>query len=193
MTNAPTPCTACKAVAEAAQLPDSAQKLQSSYISLAALLVPAVGMALLLWFAPKVGRFSCFANWHTWPVEFWILLLSGSIATVGGLLDWGFHRWVARCRISKKERKCELIALACGGVPLFTLMAFASASAHPGVYVVPVICIALFTTVLICYDEFIFHAKRCKALESAYHRMLVFGNGIAFLAWAHWCFSASRA
>jgi hypothetical protein len=40
---------------------------------------------------------------------------------------------------------------------------------------------------MICYDEFVFH-RRCGWFESFTHRLLTCGNGLAFLAWAHWCF-----
>ena len=39
----------------------------------------------------------------------------------------------------------------------------------------------------ISYDEFVFH-RRCGPFERVTHRLLTFGNGLAFLAWAHWCF-----
>ena len=45
----------------------------------------------------------------------------------------------------------------------------------------------IFTVVLICYDEFLFH-RRCGRFETLMHRLLTFGNGLAFLAWVHWCF-----
>ncbi|MCL1475863.1 hypothetical protein [Argonema antarcticum] len=84
------------------------------------------------------------------------------------------------------ERKYELLALA-GGVPLFILMAVASLMEKPTNFLIPVIIVVLYMTVLICYDEFLFH-RRCKPFETAMHRLLVFGNGFAWLAWAHWCF-----
>ena len=52
----------------------------------------------------------------------------------------------------------------------------------------PIIVVALFTATLICYDEFVFHRKRCGVYETLLHRLLVFGNGVAWLAWMHWCF-----
>jgi hypothetical protein len=45
---------------------------------------------------------------------------------------------------------------------------------------------------MICYDEFVFHRKRCGRYETMLHRLLVFGNGIAWLAWMHWCFVRER-
>ena len=90
--------------------------------------------------------------------------------------------------ISRKERQCELLALAGGGIPVFLMMLMASVSRQPLEWLLPVIVGVIFTSVLICYDEFIFHRKRCQKLETRLHRILVLGNGVAWLAWAHWCF-----
>jgi hypothetical protein len=160
----------------------------ASYASLVALLVPAIGFMLALVAIPKTGRFEALARISTLPWELWVIAFAGTAATLGGLADWGFHRWVARCKIGRAERRCELIALALGGAPMFLLLAFASVSNRPSQFLVPVIVLLIFTTALICYDEFVFHARRCKRLETFFHRLLVFGNGLAFLAWAHWCF-----
>ena len=71
---------------------------------------------------------------------------------------------------------------------MFVLMSLASVSRQPLAYLLPVIVVLLFTVTLICYDEFIFHRRRCRRLETLLHRALVFGNGAAWFAWAHWCF-----
>ncbi|MBL7663461.1 hypothetical protein JNK13_11980 [bacterium] len=119
-------------------------------------------------------------------VEFYIIILFGVIATIGGVCDWVFHRlYVAS---GPNEHKSHLLALGTGGVPLFVLMAWASVTPEPGKFLIPIIVILLYTTTLICYDEFQFHLKRCRPLETLFHRMLVFGNGIAFLAWLHWIY-----
>src|SRR6185295_19186634 len=112
----------------------------------------------------------------------------GCIATLAGMGDWAYHRWVAKCVVGKKERDCELLALAGGGVPMFVLMSLASVSRQPLAFLLPVLVVLLFTTALICYDEFIFHRRRCRRLETLLHRTLVFGNAAAWFAWAHWCF-----
>ena len=122
-----------------------------------------------------------------YPLEFWVMALGGSIATVGGILDWRLHRQEGIV-IGAKERQYERVALGAGGTPLFTLMAAASLSAYPQRFLLPVLLILLFTVVMICYDEFVFHRKRCGIYETVLHRMLVFGNGLAWLAWANWCF-----
>ena len=90
--------------------------------------------------------------------------------------------------MGRPEHQSELAALAGGGVPLFGLMTAASIVPRPQVLLLPVLVVVLFTTVMICYDEFVFHRKRCGAYETLLHRLLVFGNGIAWLAWMHWCF-----
>jgi Na+/glutamate symporter len=72
-------------------------------------------------------------------------------------------------------------------VPLFALMAAASVSAWPTSYLVPVLVVLIYTVVMICYDDFVFH-RRCGRFEAFTHRLLTCGNGLAFLAWAHWCF-----
>jgi hypothetical protein len=77
-------------------------------------------------------------------------------------------------------------------VPLFVLMSLASVLDRPVVVLIPVIVVVLFITTLICYDEFLFHRKRCGRYETVLHRLLVFGNGLAWLAWVHWCFVRER-
>ena len=68
-------------------------------------------------------------------------------------------------------------------------MAIASLIDRPADLLIPIIVALLTTTVLICYDEFAFHVRRCKPFETRLHRMLVFGNGLAFLCWMHWLFA----
>ena len=53
---------------------------------------------------------------------------------------------------------------------------------------IPVLIALIVTVILICYDEFLFH-RRCRWGEVLAHRALTFGNGLAFLGWAHWCFA----
>lgn len=184
----PRPCPAdCPSarMAAASSLADRLRK--ASYHSLVALFVPALGMAVAMWLAKDHADLRWIAEWR-WPWQFWVLLVAGTAATLAGLGDWLFHRLVAKCLISRKERRCELLALAGGGVPVFVMMLAASVSANPLQWLLPVMIGVLVTTALICYDEFIFHRKRCQKLETRLHRVLVFGNGIAWLAWAHWCF-----
>jgi len=122
-----------------------------------------------------------------YPLEFWVIAFAGSVATLGGILDWRLHRREGIV-IGVKEKHYEKVALGAGGVPLFGLMAAASLSSNPNRFLLPVLIVLLFTVAMICYDEFIFHRKRCGRYETVLHRILVLGNGLAWLAWSNWCF-----
>lgn len=123
-----------------------------------------------------------------WPWELWVIAVTGSIATLAGVGDWIWHRWARGCVVSRGERRCEFIAMAGGGGPLFLFMAAASVSVRPLAWLLPAVVVVMATTVMICYDEFVFHRKRCRPWETLLHRLLVLGQGTAWLAWAHWCF-----
>lgn len=184
----PKPCPAdCPSARLAAMQPPENRLLKASSASLIALLVPAFGMAVALGIAHSHPGFEWLFKGH-WPWQLWVLTLSGTAATLAGIGDWLYHRLMAKCAISRKERQCELLALAGGGIPVFLMMLMASVSRQPLEWLLPVIVGVIFTSVLICYDEFIFHRKRCQKLETRLHRILVLGNGVAWLAWAHWCF-----
>ena len=179
----------CPSAQFAASLPPSSRHKKASFASLIALLAPGISFAVGLFLVRDKPGFSWLGLNGTVPWQFWVIAACGSLATVAGIGDWAFHRWKARCAIGRKERNCELLALTGGGIPMFVLMAAASVSPNPMKYLIPVIVVLLFTTVLICYDEFIFHRRRCRTFETVLHRVLVFGNGTAWLAWAHWCFA----
>jgi hypothetical protein len=152
-----------------------------------ALFVPGGLFVLGLFLARDLPRFAWLGSLRDYPWEMWLIAGCGSVATVAGVADWLYHR-SGKTFIGAPEHQSELLALAGGGVPLFVLMAIASILPRPVVLLLPVIVVVLFTTVLICYDEFVFHRKRCGLYETILHRLLVFGNGLAWLAWAHWCF-----
>ena len=122
------------------------------------------------------------------PIPLYLIMAFGIIATIGGVLDWSYHRNVLKLKISKKERKSELLALACGGAPMFVLMCCATLSQAKSLYLIPIMLILIYTVVMICYDEFVYHLKRCKLKETIYHRMLVFGNGIAWFSWFYFIY-----
>jgi hypothetical protein len=122
------------------------------------------------------------------PWQFILMGFAGTIATLGGVLDWRFHRDPLKLQISKKERDAEAAALGLGGLPMFCLMWMAMLSEKPTNFLIPILIVLLYTVVAICYDEFVFHIHRCGKTENLYHRMLVFGNGIAWLAWFHFIF-----
>ncbi|AKG20843.1 hypothetical protein [Calothrix sp. 336/3] len=153
--------------------------------SLIVLFIPGVAFYLglaLLWNHPQ---FSWLHNISAYPWQFWAIAICGIVATIGGVVDWIYHRRGLRM-IGKKERKYEFLALA-GGVPLFIFMSAASLSTQPMQYLIPVIVVVLYMAVLICYDEFMFH-RHCQPWETLMHRLLVFGNTLAWLAWVDWCF-----
>ncbi|MBC6611437.1 hypothetical protein H8B15_10910 [Hymenobacter sp. BT507] len=122
------------------------------------------------------------------PWQFLVVSVAGGIATVGGVLDWRYHRNPLNLKIPKKERDAEAAALGLGGVPMFALMWLAMMHPRPTMWLIPILVVLIYTVVAISYDEFVFHIKRCGKLENTYHRMLVFGNGVAWLAWFHFIF-----
>ena len=155
--------------------------------SLFAQFIPGVLFVAGLYLLRDHARFRWLSDLREYPWEFWVIALCGTVATVAGYADWRYHR-SGKTAIGREEHHSELMALACGGVPLFLLMATASAIDRPGLLLVPVIVVLVFTVVMICFDEFVFHRKRCGRYETMLHRLLVFGHGIAWLAWANWCF-----
>jgi len=159
--------------------------------TLLALFVPGGLFGLGLYLMRGDSRFAWLAHPWEYPWEFWGIAVCGTIATAAGILDYRYHR-SGRTAIGGPEHHSELVALAGGGVPLFVLMALASLLDRPTVLLLPILVVVLFTTVMICYDEFVFHRKRCGSYETMLHRLLVFGNGLAWLAWTHWCFVRDR-
>lgn len=155
--------------------------------TLLALFVPGTVFGAGLFLLRHDPRFAWLAHPSAYPWELWLLGVCGAVATTAGLADWRYHRSGAAA-IGGAEHRSELVALAGGGVPLFVLMSIASLLPRPALMLIPVLIAVLFTTVMICYDEFVFHRKRCGRYETLLHRLLVFGNGAAWLAWMHWCF-----
>jgi hypothetical protein len=155
--------------------------------SLLAVLVPGGLFVLGLGLMRDDPRFGWLADVAQYPWEFWVIAVCGLAASWAGVADWRFHR-SGQAFIGRKEHQSELLALAAGGLPLFVLMAWASLMTEPRWLLLPILVVVLFTVVLICYDEFVFHRKRCGRYETCLHRILVFGNGLAWLAWMSWCF-----
>lgn len=154
--------------------------------TLLAVLAPGGLFATGLWMLRDHPQYAWVTDISTYPWEFWIIAACGLPATGAGIADWRFHR-SGQAFIGTKEHDSEWLALVGGGLPLFGLMAGASLAAAQWL-LVPILVVALFTVVLICYDEFVFHRKRCGFYETCLHRMLVLGNGVAWLAWMNWCF-----
>lgn len=159
-----------------------------SYLSLSLLFLPAFLFASLMIINLNHTNLNFSNNFPFLPWQFWIVSISGIIATIGGVLDWRFHRDPLDMKISKKERDAEAAALGLGGIPMFILMWFAMMSPRPTLFLVPIIIVLIYTVVAISYDEFVFHINRCGRYENILHRMLVFGNGLAWLAWFHFIF-----
>ena len=155
-------------------------------VALLAMLAPAALFPLCVWLVSDRPRFAFLHSPATWPWELWAIVVCGSVATVGGVLDWRYHRG-GLTSVGKAEHLAHVLALAAGGLPMFALMAAASVAARSAVFLLPILLVLLWTTTLICYDEFRFH-PRCGRWETLTHRLLVFGNGLAWLAWTHWIF-----
>jgi hypothetical protein len=179
---------ACPGAKLAAQLPAELRHRRASWLSLTALFLPGVLFGAGLVALRHHPQFTWLRRVADYPWQLWTIAVSGCLATLAGFGDWAWHRWAARCVVGRTERNLELLALAGGGLPMFVLMTLASLSARPLQFLLPVLVVLLFAVTLICYDEFIFHRRRCRRLETVLHRLLVFGNGTAWLAWAHWCF-----
>jgi hypothetical protein len=157
-------------------------------VSLVLLLVPPALFGMLLMLFRHNTHLQLSGGFPYLPWQFWVVAVAGVVATLGGILDWRYHRDPLNLKIPKKERDAEAAALGLGGVPMFVLMSVATLHGNPTVWLIPIIVVLIYTVVAICYDEFVFHRKRCGPVENTYHRMLVFGNGTAWLAWFHFIY-----
>lgn len=158
------------------------------YLSLVLLFIPPLLFGVLLLAFRGSDHLKMADEWPYLPWQFLVVGVAGSVATIGGALDWRYHRNPLNLKIPKKERDAEAAALGLGGVPMFVLMWLAMMHPTPTVWLIPILVVLIYTVVAISYDEFVFHIKRCGRLENTYHRMLVFGNGVAWLAWFHFIF-----
>lgn len=159
-----------------------------SFVSLSLLFAPGVFFVAVLWLLKDLHpRFAWVANLTQYPWQFWGIALCGIVATVGGVGDWLFHK--VYLTVGPHEHHSHILGLGSGGV-VFILMSLASVADQPLHWLLPVMVALLVTVTLICYDEFAFHVRRCKPFETRLHRLLVFGNGAAFLIWMHWIFVA---
>jgi len=160
------------------------------YLTLGLLFAPALLFGILILLYRNDGRLKPSLTFPYFRWQFCAIALFGLIATAGGVLDWRFHRNKLGMKIPKKERAAEAAALGLGGLPMFLLMWFAMLSSHPFNFLIPIIVVLIYTVAAISYDEFVFHIKRCGPLEHTYHRMLVFGNGLAWISWFHFIYCA---
>jgi hypothetical protein len=163
----------------------------TSFFSLGLLFAPGVGLVAALWVLKDLHpHFAWFRDPLRYPWEFWGIVLFGLTATAGGAGDWLFHK--VYVTVGPREHHSHMLALGAGGV-VFLFMAIASWVDQPLPWLIPVLVALLVTVTLICYDEFAFHVRRCKPFETLLHRLLVLGNGAAFLCWMHWVFVAGIA
>lgn len=158
----------------------------TSLLSLALLFLPGILFVGALMWAKDINiHFVWFNDPAQYPWQFWGIGLCGTVATIGGAGDWWFHKIYVT--VSPNEHHSHILALGAGGI-MFILMAIASWIDESTSLLIPVVMMLITTVVLISYDEFAFHIRRCKPFETMLHRMLVFGNGAAFLFWMHWLF-----
>ena len=127
-------------------------------------------------------------NFPNIPWELWGIGFTGTAALIAAVGDWYFH---TKNSVSPVEERGEVVALA-GGSLMFILMAVASLVKNPTPFLIPIIIDLLFTVTFICHDEFVFHRRRCGAYENFLHKVIIFGNGIAWLSWFHWIFVRVR-
>jgi hypothetical protein len=113
------------------------------------MLVPAMWFPLGLCLLRHDPRFAWLGDVRAYPWELWAIAACGTAATLGGVLDWRFHR-SGDTVVGRREHRAHLLALAGGGVPLFALMAAASLSPRPARFLVPVLVVLIYTVVLIC-------------------------------------------
>jgi hypothetical protein len=166
-----------------------AHRVFRHYFSLVLLFLPPMLFGVLIIIFRDHPKLKPIFNNSNFPWQLWAMGMFGMVATAGGVLDWKYHRNPLNMRIPKKERDAEAAALGLGGLPMSILMWFAMLSNRPSLYLIPILLVLIYTVAAICYDEFVFHLKRCTAIENTYHRMLVFGNGTAWICWFHFIYN----
>lgn len=162
--------------------------LWEALFGLTALLLPG---AAFVWGLTRVSGLPGYvdlSDWRSVPWSLWVIGVCGTIGTVAGLLDLHYHLTGQRL-VSRRERYGELISLGLGGTPVFVLMMAASRAADPRAFLTPIVLLTMFTVVMVCLDEFVYHRRACTRYEATLHKVLVFGNGAAFLAWFQWIVS----
>ncbi|HYC78451.1 MAG TPA: hypothetical protein VEI02_12560 [Planctomycetota bacterium] len=153
--------------------------------------IPGAGFIAGIFAVRGRPEFAFLEDAGRWPFELWAIAVGGSVASIAGLADFVWHVRGFR-DVSRKEERGEVVALALGGAPLFVMMAAASLAADPRPYLLPAVATTMFTVACVCHDEFVFHRFAVKRTEALFHRTLIFGNGLAFLAWFHWTFVRDR-
>lgn len=162
-------------------------RLAWSGASFLAVVSPAFLVFSCLWLVRESPRFDWVLDPSRATWEVWLALGGGAVGTLGGVFDWGYHRW-GGVTLTTRERLLEIGGLAGGGLSIFALLAAASVSDRPLVWALPVALAFLATAFAAGYDEFVYHAERCTPFEARVHRIVLAGHGTAFAAWCHWCF-----
>src|SRR5436190_3342141 len=158
---------------------------------LLAFATPGAGFIAGLFLVRSRPEFAFLEHPGSWPWELWVIAIGGSIATIAGFADFVWHVRGLR-EVSRREERGEIIALAVGGALRFLIMAAASVTTAPKPFMLPALVATMFTVACVCHDEFVYHRLACKPLEALFHRALIFGNGLAYLAWFHWVFVRDR-
>jgi hypothetical protein len=153
--------------------------------------LPGAGFIAALFVVRHRPEFAFLERPTAWPLELWLIAVGGSLATLAGMADFIWHVRGLRS-VSRREERGEIVALALGGAPLFVIMAMASVAADPKAFLLPALVTAMFTVVCVCHDEFVYHRMACGRTEAFFHRTIIFGNAIAFMAWFHWVFVLDR-
>lgn len=161
--------------------------LQESIFGASSLLLPGILFLAALIVVSGQAGYPRLLEFSTHPWELWVIGVCGLAATVGGLLDLHYHV-AGRRVVGRRERHGELLALGLGGIPTFVMMLTASIIDRPERLLLPITGTVIFTTAMVCYDEFVFHRRTCTRYETALHRTLVFGNALAWAAWMHWIY-----
>jgi hypothetical protein len=160
-------------------------------LGLAVFALPGAGFVAALLAVRDRPEFAFLWSPRHWPWELTAIAACGLLGLAGGIGDFFWHVRGLR-DVSRREERGEIVALACGGAPLFFLLLAASASLDPRPFLFPVVALAMAVTTLVCHDEFVYHRKACGKTETLFHRLLTLGNGAAFLAWFHWVFVRVR-
>jgi hypothetical protein len=61
-------------------------------LNLIALFIPGVAFAVELLLVRDHPRFGWLRDLRQYPWQFWAIALCGMVATIGGVMDWRFHR-----------------------------------------------------------------------------------------------------
>ena len=86
--------------------PLSPKKILRGIFSLCGLIGPgAIFIAGLFHLSQTHPRFAWFQTPSEWHWELWGIGIFGTIATIGGVLDWAYHRWGDNYKTCEGERE----------------------------------------------------------------------------------------